>query len=111
LILAVLALQAVERHEPATLEVAIASPEEPSPHKTGKKASREIGVISELESERSTPSPGHARRRDALSSVAPVAPGYERDTAFYPRIHRSHPVDGSSFRFEFSIHELRRSRK
>jgi hypothetical protein len=45
LIPAVLALQAVERHEAATLEVAIASPEELSPTKTGKKASCEIGVF------------------------------------------------------------------
>jgi hypothetical protein len=40
LISAVLTLNAVERHEPATLEVAIASPKELSPQKTDKKASR-----------------------------------------------------------------------
>jgi len=36
----VVALRSVERHEPATLEVAIASPKELSPQKSGKKASR-----------------------------------------------------------------------
>jgi hypothetical protein len=67
--------------------------------RTASAPSRPVRPL-ELVSKRSTPPPGRARRRDTASSVAPVA-SLRALPASLSRIHRSHPVDGSSFRDEF----------